>query len=293
MIRQSTFNLFDGFRIDDKINLLYIQPSSSYERFLGYMQPISRLFIQMNQAQLNWLAAARRAAYPALTIGYPQNDIGLDGTGAQSNQFELQAENIAANWDTSKGLTYPYTINPDGTLQKSLNIEFEGGKTPANAYKIFMEFNAVLRDEIMQMIWNETLTTMAGQNGSRALGDVHADKHKQAENAFIEFVINELNDNFLPKIKTFYKNFPTTGRFDINRAKKYDINEVIQLSAIMAENGKKLTNTFFEEMGLQPDFFEDAAQLNAQLPIPEPNIKGELKKVEKKSSIFNLLKKKV
>lgn len=285
MIRNSTFNLFDGFKIDEKINLLYIQPSSSYERFLGYMQPISRMFVQMNQAQLNWLAASRRAAYPALTIGYPQNDIGLDGEGAKYNQFEQQAENIAANWDTSKGLVYPYTINPDGTIQKSLNIEFEGGKSPANAYKIFMEFNQEAKDEIMQMVWNETLTTMAGKNGSRSLGEVHEDKHKHAEKSFVEFVLNELNDNFLPKIKQFYKNFPNTGRFDINRAKKYSIEEVIRLSAIMAENGKKLTNVFFEEMGLQPDFFEDST-----MPVEPP--KNEFKKVEK-SSIFNLLKKKL
>ena len=48
LLKQSTFSFYDGIRFGDNDNLLFIQPSTSYEAFLGWMQPITRSFIQMN-----------------------------------------------------------------------------------------------------------------------------------------------------------------------------------------------------------------------------------------------------
>jgi hypothetical protein len=66
MLRQSTYNFSDGMDFASTVNLLFIQPSTSYERFLGKMQPITRSFIQINQNSINWVQAGRRLAFLCL-----------------------------------------------------------------------------------------------------------------------------------------------------------------------------------------------------------------------------------
>ena len=85
MLRANTFSFSDGVRFEDHDNLLFVQPSSSYEAFLGWMQPITRSFIQQNINKNNWVAAGRRLAFPVLTVGYPQNDGGVDLNGNNLN----------------------------------------------------------------------------------------------------------------------------------------------------------------------------------------------------------------
>ena len=143
MLRSSTYSFGDGMLFEDHDNLLFIQPSSSYEAFLGWMQPITRSFIQMNVNKNNWIAAGKRLAFPVLTVGYPQNDGAVDPiTGFSLNPYKIQAEQIAANIDPSQALTYPYTKDLSGNIQKAIEIGFEQPKASSSMHKVYQEFNA-------------------------------------------------------------------------------------------------------------------------------------------------------
>jgi hypothetical protein len=278
MLRQSTYSFYDGEQFEDVANLLWIQPSTSYEKFLGWMQPIARSFIQMNINKNSWVQAARRLAFPLLTVGYPQDDNGYDAAGNSYNPYKLQAEAIAATIDPSKGLVYPYTLDTSGKIVKSLEIQFEGTGTPAKAHDIFNDFNEAEKNEIREMILGGTLTSSTAKSGSRALGDVHADKFESVISDLIEYVEAYLNDEYLRKITKFYKEFPA-GKFVANKAKQLSIDEITQLSTVLVQNGKRLTDSFFEANGLVKEFFEDAAPT-----APEAEVKAHSGFVVKKKA---------
>lgn len=262
MLKASTFAFYDGFNFGDVPNLMFVQPSTNYEKFLGWMQPITRAFIQMNMTKSNWVNAGRRLAFPVMTVGYPQNDMSVDpmGTNAQINRFKVQAEEIAANIDPSKGFVFPYTLNGKGEVQKAIDIDFAEPKAGQNMYKIYSEFNDDEKNEIRELILGGTLSSTGSKSGSgsRSLGEVHERMFKQVIKSKIEFVLSELNSNFLPKISLFYKNLPKGMKFEINRTTQYTLEEMTSLSQVMTANGQRLTPDFFIAMGLNPEFFEEA-----------------------------------
>ena len=257
MLRQSTYAFYDGTAFSDCDNLLFIQPSTSYERFLGFMQPITRSFIQINQNKGNWISAGRKLAFPLLTVGYPQDDV-----NSVENAYKTQASDIVANAEPGQALVYPYTIDSAGKIVKSLEIEFEKTGAAAAAHKIYSDFNNDEKNEIREMILGGTLTSSVGASGSRALGDVHEGKLDTIIQDILEYVESVLNDEYLKKISKFYKNFPS-GKFIANHSKQMSMDEIKILSAVLNENGKRLTDNFFKSNGLMPDFFEDS-------PAPSP-----------------------
>ena len=275
VLRENTFSFYDGVRFSDIDTLLFVQPSTNYEAFLGYMQPITRSFIMQNLASLNWLQAGLRLAFPVMAIGYPQGDGAVLPDGTQINPLKLQAEALAANLDPSKALVFPYTMGPDGkTIQKAIDFEFEKTGTGGNAYKIFSEFNDDERNMIRELVLGGTLSSNGSKSGSgsRSLGEVHERNFKQVMKSKLEFVLSILNGPFKDKISKFYKNLPAGWRYEFNRTEQLTLEEMTSLSEVMNQNGKRLTETFFTTMGVSVDYFEDApAPAQDIKPIPDPD----------------------
>jgi hypothetical protein len=264
MLRSNTFAFYDGAKFDDYANLIYIQPSCSQESFLGWMQAIARMFIMMNLNQNSWVGAGKRLAFPMLAVGYPQADGALDPTTQEViNPYKIQAENIAANIDPSKGIVFPYTLDAKGNIIRSIEVEFEKPGTAANAHNIFKDFNDTAKDEIREFVLGGTLTASAGSVGSRALGEVQERKFESVIEDLLEFIIAFKNDTLLPKLLTFYKNAPDGITYAIDETKKWSLEEMRALSDIVTQNGKRLSPQFFEAAGIPPDFLEDA-------PAPAP-----------------------
>jgi len=184
-------------------------------------------------------------------------------------------------------LVYPYTLDPQGNIQKSLEIEFEKTGTAAKAHSIYLDFNEDKKNEIREMILGGTLTSSTAKSGSRALGDVHADKLETIIEDIAEFVENYLNDEYLKKIKKFYKNLPEGGKFVANKAKQMSMEDIKQLSDVLTANGKRLTDEFFEANGLVKEFFEDAPTPAAGKPIDD----GDFAAVLPERSLFGSKKK--
>src|ERR1035437_3256116 len=259
LLKQNTYSFSDGVRFEDNDNLLFVQPSSSYESFLGWMQPIARSFIQMNTNKNNWVSAGRRLAFPILTIGYPQNDGGIDPVSGNSlNPYKVQAEDIAANIDPSQALTYPYTKDMNGNIQKAIEIEFEQPGSGQSMHKVYQEFNSDEKNEIREMILGGTLTADAGKAGSRALGEVMERKFDSVVEAKMEYVLSVLNGDFLVKISKFYKNIPKGVQFKFDSTKVLGMQEIILLAQSLQLSGKRLTDEFYEANGISKEFIEES-----------------------------------
>ena len=262
MLRESTYNFTDGMDFAKTPNLLFIQPSTSYERFLGKMQPIAREFIMMNMNSMNWVQAGRRLAFPLMTIGYPAENNSITDKGNFTSPFRAEAENYAANVDPSKTLLSPYVIDRDGNKQSALDVDTKETSSKQNAHKIYQEFNTDQKNDIRELVLGGTLTSSAGKTGTKALGQVHENKLKVALEARNEEILAVLNDesDFLWKIRKFYKNFPENLRFDTNRTKEWDIQEVSEISDSVTKNGKRLTKNFYIKYGLDAEDIEDAPE---------------------------------
>jgi hypothetical protein len=294
MLRNSTFAFYDGAKFDDYANLMYIQPSCSQESFLGWMQPIARSFIQMNLNKNSWVGAGKRLAFPMLAVGYPQADGALDPVTQETvNPYRVQAENIASNIDPSKGIVFPYTLDERGNIIRSVEVEFEKPGTSASAHNIFKDFNESEKDEIREMILGGTLTASAGAVGSRALGEVQERKFESVIDDLLVWILAYKNETQLPKLLQFYKNAPDGISFAIDQTKEWSLEEMKLLSDIVTQNGKKLSNNFFEAAGIPPDFLEDApapAQLSpASLSADDDN--NEYAIAQPKRALFGVKKK--
>lgn len=258
MLRSSTFSFYDGVNFDDFSNLLFVQPFTANARFLGKMQAIARSFIQMNQNSNNWLNAGRRLAFPLMAVGYPQADSALDSDGNSFNPYKLQAENIAANIDPSQAVVFPYTIDEKGNIIKSIQVEYEQPGSSSNAHNIYRDFNEDEKNNIRQNILGGTLTSSAGQYGTKALGEVHGDKLEKVILDRISYITTVLNNDWLPKMRTFYKNMPHDLKLKPNLIKQLPIEQIEKLANVLQMSGKRLTDKFFVSNGLISDYFEDA-----------------------------------
>lgn len=291
MLKSSTFAFYDGINIDDCVNTLFIQHSTNYEKFLGWMQPITRAYIQMNMAKSNWIQAGRRLAFPIMTVGYPQNDnsIALDG-GETINKYKVEAMDIAANVDPSKGFVYPYTIGMDGEIIKSVQIDFADPKSGQNMYKIYSEFNDDEKNEIRELILGGTLSSSGSKSGSgsRSLGEVHERMFKQVVRSKLKSILPVLNDLWIPKISQFYDGLPKDWKYAYPLIEPATVEEMENLANVMTASGRRLTDEYFIFNGIAKEFFEDAPQPAGgmgpngkplkSVPDPDPDVHGGKKK---------------
>jgi hypothetical protein len=257
MLKSGTFDLFEGAIIAEKDDLLFVQPSKNYEKFLGWMQPISREFIMMNNAYNYWLAAGKRNGYPLLAFGYPEQAAAGDGNGNIINTGKNQAEALAAGIDPTKGITRPFTFDDKGERQYLIDIAAIDTGNRGDQHKVFMEFIEKKQNEIMQMILLGTLGASTQKNGNKALGEVHERAWETVALDMIEFVETYLNSSYLPKISKWYENFPKNIKFKADKTKNMVLEDIKMLSDIMQENGKKLTDEFFEANGIPTNYFTD------------------------------------
>ena len=271
MLRTSTFDLGNGMSFDQTPNLLWVQSSSNDEDMLGMMQVIAVSFIEMNMFDNNWLQAGRRLAFPILKFGYPQDDTVIDPTTNQEvNSMRDQATLMAQNVDPSQAMVIPYIRNKTtGEIESSLQVDFEATKSGNNMYKMYSDFDAMRKEEIMQLVYGGILTATTGKNGNRSLGEVHEKKFDAVMMSAAEFVESVLNGDYLAKLKQVYNNIPDDLTFNYDRSKKWTLEEIEQLSNVLFQSGMQFTPDFFEEYGLSPDFIQPAPPAGANAkPIP-------------------------
>lgn len=257
-LRQSTYAFYDGIFFNDHDNLLFVQPNTNYEAFLGWMQPISRMYILMHLNNENWAQAGKRLAFPVFTLGYPE---GSDQVNPQTNEvynpYREEAQEIARDLGPGKTVVFPFVRQPDGELQKNIELDFESPGTSQKAHSIFMDFNEMIKNEIRELILGGTLTADVGNSGSRALGEVQERKLRVFMQSIIEYVVAVHNSEYLRKLSKFYEGGIPEGRFDISRTKQFTIEEIVAWAAVLNGSGQRFTGEFYEAQGLLPEYIED------------------------------------
>lgn len=267
-LRQSTYSFYDGTFFEDHDNLLFVQPNTNYEAFLGWMQPISRAFIEMNLNNANWLAAGKKLAFPVFTIGYPESNDALNNNGVgYYNPYKEEAQTIARDIGPGKAVVYPFTKMPNGEIQKNVEIQFEQTGASQKAHSIYQDFNEVRKNEIRELIMGGTLTADVGDSGSRALGEVQERKLRTFLASVIEYVVAVHNGDYRRKIQKFYKNFPKDGKFDISRTKQFSIEEIVSWTGVLTASGKRFNSKFFEMNGISSDMIDDAPEPTNGKPL--------------------------
>lgn len=270
MLKANTYSFYDGELFADNDNLLYIQPSTNYESFLGWMQPITAMFVQMNVNSNNWVAAGRRLAFPVMTVGYPQDDGSIDPTtNLPVNDYRNDALAVSKDLDPTQGLVYPYTIDQDGNVVKSIMIEFEKPGTASSMHKIYQEFNTDAKTEIQEMVYGRSLTQAAGRGGNRALGEVEERALDDRIEGLVPFVLAVLNDEFRHKISKFFNDLPKGWSYAYDTSKPLSVADFKVYSAILNENGYKATPKMFEANGIPLEFFEKAEVKEDKLVKPD------------------------
>jgi hypothetical protein len=273
MLKENTYGFYDGVLIKDNINLLFFQPSKSYETFLGWMQPITRWFIDENINDNNWLAAGRTLGFPQKKIGFSQDDAQTDTNGNVVNASQIQAWEIAKNIDAEHALVLPFTYDLNGKPIYHVDVSAVdmGGVGAGQRHKIFTDFSESKKNEIRELINQGTLTSSSGKVGSQSLGKVHQDMQENALLFTIESAISMLNLDFLRKLKILYKGFPDNVSLCINKAKEFDIEELTAWSNIAKNSGKKFSMRFFEKSGFSEEDLEDMpVQSGGGSPLPIP-----------------------
>jgi hypothetical protein len=262
LLKWQTYSIYDGIEIEGKDDLLFIQPSNNYERFLGWMQPISRSIIMINNAYNNWFAAGKRMAYPLMQVGYAEDQFSQDSNGNQLNQGRDEADTIAKNIDPSKAIVTPFTFDNTGKPQYKIDITSKDMGNTGKQHEVYSALIEKKQNEIMQMIMLGTLSSGSQKNGNRALGEVHERGWEDVALDMIEYVETYLNSVFIKKIAKWYVNFPSGIKFKANVTKNMKMDEIKVLSSIMKDNGKKLTDEFFVANGIPANYFEDFQQIS-------------------------------
>lgn len=264
-LRQNTYSFWDGTFFDSHPNLLYVQPRTSQESFLGWMQAISRMFVQMNANDVSWVAAGRKLAFPIFTIGYPEGSGNKDALGREINPYRDEAELIARDIGPGSAIVFPFirnNMNP-AEIQKNIEVQFEQTGASQKAHSIYLDFNDDKKNEIREMILGGTLTADVGDSGSRALGEVQERKLRKFLAPIIRYVVSYLDSEYKKKILLYYKNPPKDMIIVPDEAQKWTIEEIVAWSGVLQASGKRFTGIFFEKNGLDPEFIEDQPE-----PVP-------------------------
>lgn len=257
-LRQSTYAFYDGIFFDDNDNLLWVQPNTNYEGFLGWMQPITRMYILMHLNNENWVQAGKRLAFPVFTIGYPEGSDIVGDNGEVVNPYKDEAIEISKDIGPGKTVVFPYIRKADGEIQKNIELEFQEPGSSQKAHSIYMDCNESIKNEIRELVMGGTLTADVGNVGSKALGEVQERKLRTFVLCITEYVIAVLNAQFKRKIAKFYKGGIPEGKFDIDRAKQFTIEEIVAWSSILQQSGQRFSAAFFEAQGMPPEFIEDS-----------------------------------
>jgi len=135
-------------------------------------------------------------------------------------------------------------------------------------HHIYKDFDEMAKEEIMQLVFGGVLTATTGAHGNRSLGEVQERMLNEVILSMAEFVESVLNDQFVPRLQKVFKGIPDGLQFKYDRSPRYTIEDIEKISNVLNQNGKRLTDDFFEKsLALSKDYFEDAPVTEGK-PIP-------------------------
>lgn len=244
-IRQGTYQYNQVAEVADFDNVFYFQPSSEQDFKLGWLQPISRSMIGIQNAYSYWSLTGLRFSYPQTTIGFA-----ADNTDAKS-----LAERWAQVWSPSAIPTIPFTREP-GSSKSDYQMEINSSATQAypDAFRVFKEEITSFQAEVMQLILGGTLLGTTEKNtNSEQLADLHRQMYQDKLALDARDILYALNGEVLPKLQRLLDLDLNNAYFDIVPDKEIAISDFVAIGEVMAKQGMRFSAKAFEKVGIEPD----------------------------------------
>jgi len=140
----------------------------------------------------------------------------------------------------------PVLVHPNGTTV-TLH-EVANSSNSALMYKTLIE---ICKSEISTLVLGNTLTTNAGDKGSRALGEVHKEAEEDKKESDRIFVLNTLNYNLTDIFSNLGLNV-SGGEFYFVNSEAINLTASIDIDTKLISLGVPLSDDYFYEMYKRP-----------------------------------------
>ena len=150
----------------------------------------------------------------------------------------------------------PWVIFPDGC-----NVEFVEAKNASGSGEMYKTLLDYCNTEISKLIVGQTLTTEAGKQGARSLGEVHKEIEDEIEFEDTLLLKNILNFKFKPLL--LKRGFPADGEFDNVEDEDMPLKDRIVIDEILNGIIPLDDDYFYNTYGIEKP--ENYAELKAKM----------------------------
>lgn len=259
-VKAETYDTQGKWRVDNHVNLFWLQTEYDSEDTLGLLEPIARDYINMVNSQNNWQTASKFLAYQQMMMYYENGD----------EEMEKAAKEAAAMVGLGQVIVSgKVTDEVSGKVQKNLELENVYGSAAADTFRIFKENIEQLRASIMQLVLGSSLLGMSDKNtNSERLVRAHLKLFRDiCESDAIE-VQDWLNKRVNLAKLAYILNEPelVNAKLKVKPSNYIDIGDVDTFSKMLKDLGLHPTSNFIEKAGLDVtdvfgyEEFEDASK---------------------------------
>lgn len=173
-------------------------------------------------------------------------------------------------------------------IPKESEVETTNNTGSGSAGTSYNDFRKACNEELLITILGQTMTTVQGDKGARALGEVHKAVEEGKNKSDMKFVQRVLNQMIVPILEK--RGFPVKGGSFVfpEAAEELEVSEIVQLSDIIEIPASYLHNKYSIPM---PKDSEQIAKRGSQQVIKQPG-DNELEKDPEQEEKENPKKKK-
>ena len=154
-VKTDTFDTKGSIKVKNHVNLFWMQSSYQSEDTLGLLEPITRDYINMCNAQNNWQTASQFLAYQQMVMYYENGDEKMEEAANQAASRVGLGEVIVSGRTTDE---------ESGKAIKNIELENVYGSASADTFRIFKENIEQLRGAINQLVLGSSLLGMSEKN---------------------------------------------------------------------------------------------------------------------------------
>lgn len=246
-VRKQTYDVDDIFYVKNHVNLFWMQTSFDSEDTLGLLEPVSRDYINMVNAQNDWQTASQFNAYQQMVMYYENGDEKMVNAAKEAAaQVGLGTVIVAGK----------VTDEQTGKVQKDLELENVYGSSTADTFRTFKENIEQLRNSIMQLILGSSLLGMSDKNtNSERLVRAHLKLFHDIQESDAIDVQDWFNKQENKTKLAYLLNEPAieNARFEVKPLSYIDVGDLEVYVKMLNDLGLTPTDEFVVKAGLSKD----------------------------------------
>lgn len=246
-VRKQTYDVDDVFYVKNHVNLFWMQTSFDSEDTLGLLEPVSRDYINMVNAQNDWQTASQFNAYQQMVMYYENGDEKMVNAAKEAAaQVGLGTVIVAGK----------VTDEQTGKVQKDLELENVYGSSTADTFRTFKENIEQLRNSIMQLILGSSLLGMSDKNtNSERLVRAHLKLFHDIQESDAIDVQDWFNKQENKTKLAYLLNEPVieNARFEVKPLSYIDVGDLEVFTKMLKDLNLTPTDEFIVKAGLSKD----------------------------------------